>query len=133
MAKSLAALAALFLVAACSIGKDVPQAEKGVAQFHAMLNAERFKDIVSASGPEIQGDPKFEKLLQVVNKKLGHKVTSTQVGWNDNSTTGGHFITLNYETTYQNGIAAESFVFRIRDGQASMVGYHVNSDALIFN
>ncbi|CUS43395.1 MAG: hypothetical protein V4610_03915 [Pseudomonadota bacterium] len=54
-------------------------------------------------------------------------------GWNDQVNTGGHFISLNYATSYMRGEAIETFVYKIADGQAKLAGYNVNSDALIIN
>jgi hypothetical protein len=124
---------AAFGLVSCSIGKDVPLAENEITKFHQLLNAEKFDQIVASAGPELSADPKLPKLLGVVHTKLGAMKKTKQVGWNDNANTSGHFVTLNYESNYEKGTAAENFVYRIIDGRASLVGYHINSDALIFN
>jgi hypothetical protein len=55
------------------------------------------------------------------------------VGWNDNVTTGGHFVTVNYAANYARGTAQESFVYRLDGTSAVLAGYHINSTALISN
>ena len=52
-------------------------------------------------------------------------------GWGVNYMPGGTYVTLQYTTSYEHGEAAEQFVYRIRDKEARLAGYHVNSNALI--
>lgn len=123
-------------VAACSTGKDVPAAEASVKAFHDRLGAGQIDAIVASSGPELSAPetkPRFTQLLAVVARKLGQPKAAKQVGWNDQVTTGGHFITLNYASDYARGKAAETFAFRVVDGKPVLIGYNVNSDALILN
>lgn len=123
-------------LSACSIGKDVPLAENGVKTFHSQLAADQIDAIVAASGPELTAGParaRFTQLLTVVRKKLGRPTGDKQVGWNDNINTGGHFISLDYQSKYERGDAAENFVYRVDGEKLVLAGYHVNSDALILN
>ena len=53
------------------------------------------------------------------------------VGWNDNTTTSGHYVTLNREAAFARGPATEQFIFRVDGNRALLVGYQVNSDLLI--
>ena len=131
-------LAGLMLLglAACSVGQDVPLADKAVARFHTMLDAGRSAEIYRAAAPAMKGatsEVKLTAMLDAIHRKLGTVAKAKQTGWNDQVTTNGHFITLGYATTYSRGEAAENFVFEIVDGTAQLAGYHVNSDALIVN
>ena len=123
-------------LAACSAGTDVPVADKAVARFHTMLDAGQNAQIYADSAPEMKGaanEAKLTALLAAVHRKLGAVTKAQQRGWNDQVNTGGHFVTLNYATTYARGEAAENFVYKITDGKAQLAGYNVNSDALIIN
>lgn len=129
-------LAAILTLSACSIGKDVPIAEQGVKRFHQMLGSDQIDAIVASSGPELTAGPakaRFTQLLSVIRKKLGRPTGGTQAGWNDNFNAGGHFISLNYQSKYERGDAAENFVFRMEGEKPTLAGYHINSDALILN
>jgi hypothetical protein len=121
---------------ACTPSSDVPAAEQGIAAFHSDLNAGNLDKIYDGSGADLKtatSKERFGQILTAVHSKLGLFKNGKSVGWNDNATTGGHFVAINYEAAYQKGSAAENFVFRIDGKQAALVGYHVNSDALLLN
>jgi hypothetical protein len=126
----------LYCLAACSAGEDVPIATKAVVQFHTMLDAGQNAQIYGNAAPDMKSaatEAKLTALLAAVHRKLGTVTKAEQKGWNDQINTSGHFITLNYATTYTRGEAAEVFVYKIADGKAQLAGYNVNSDALIVN
>ena len=105
---------------------------QAVAAFHKQLDAGQFAAIEAAGGPEINQPPgQLAKLLEAVHRKLGNTKSSQQVGFNDQVNTGGHFLSLDYTTTFEKGVASENFYFRITDGKAVLAGYHVASDALV--
>lgn len=74
---------------------------------------------------------RFIKLLTVFHSKLGSFKNGKTVGWNDNETTSGHFVTLNIDAAFEKGPGTEQFVFRVDGSRALLVGYHLNSDLLI--
>lgn len=121
-------------LAGCSMGADVPLANKAIDGFHAALNAGQFGAVYAGAAKDMKDATPQERLvalLAAVHRKLGQFKSGKAVGWNDNVNTGGHFITVSYAATYEHGPAAESFVYRIDNGQAALAGYHVNADALI--
>ena len=123
-------------LASCSAGTDIPVAEKAVARFHTMLDAGQNAQIYQESASEMKSattEPKFGALLAAVHRKLGTVKKAEQKGWNDQVNTGGHFVTLNYATSYAQGDAAETFVYKIAGEKAQLVGYNINSNALIIN
>lgn len=123
-------------LAGCSFGADVPVAEKAIAAFHAQLDAAQFDAIYAGSAKEMKSTTTQAQLtafLAAVHRKLGLLKSGKSVGWNENLNPGGHFMTINYQAVYERGPAAENFVYRIDDGKATLVGYHVNSDALVLN
>jgi hypothetical protein len=132
----LAIVAAALALSACSIGKDVPVAEAAAVGFHQMLDVGKFADTWQNAAPELRAATPKDKwlaLLDVVHRKLGKFRTAKTVGWNDNFNNGAHYIVLNQEAQYERGTAREEFVYRLNAGKAALAGYHVNSDALIFN
>ena len=123
-------------LAACSPTADLVQTDGAVAGFHNALNAGRFDPIYDGAAQDLKAAATRDKLnglLTAVHRKLGAFKSGSRVGWNDNVTTGGHYVTVNYAANYERGHANEEFVFRISDGKAALAGYHVNSDALILN
>jgi hypothetical protein len=135
MHKALIALGTLAL-AGCSPSADIPAAQKAIDAFHHELDAGQFTQIYSGSSGDMKGTTSadnFTKLLAAIHRKLGPFKSGKLIGWNDSTTTNGHFISLNYHANYDKGDAAENFVYRIAAGQPILAGYHINSDALILN
>jgi len=127
-------LAAISLLAGCNAAADTKAGEAGVASFHTSLNAGKFDQIYADTDPEFKSittKADFTKLLTALHTKLGNFQSGKTIGWNDNATTGGHYLTLNTEAKYERGAGQEQFVFKIQDGRAVMIGYHVSSNALI--
>jgi hypothetical protein len=128
---------ALFAGAAltgCSPGVDTKVAETGISSFHADLNAGNFDKIYKYSASEFKAvttKDKIDQFLGAVHRKLGKFREGKSIGWNDNVGTNGHFVTIDYEAKYEKGGATENFVFRVNGNDATLVGYHVNSDALL--
>jgi opacity protein-like surface antigen len=130
-----AALAAcLSVLLGCSMSADTAAAEQAVPKFHALLDERRFDEIYEASSDELKKAStreNFVALLQAVNRKLGSTKSSEKQGWKVNYHTSGTFVFLNYKTMYTEGEAAEQFVYKMKDGTATLAGYHINSNALI--
>ena len=73
----------------------------------------------------------FVKLLNAVHTKLGSFANGKAVSWNDNASTNGHYLTITYQSSYQKGTADETFIYNVGGNRTALVGYHVNSNALI--
>ncbi|MEQ7873896.1 DUF3887 domain-containing protein [Sphingomonas sp. ASV193] len=128
--------ASLLFVAACSPRADMAAGEKGVEAFHAALNAGKFDQIYASSDAEMKASTTTDamrKLLDAIHRKLGNFESGKTVGWNDNSTTNGHFLTLNRNAQFERGTAKEQFVFRINGSHSTLAGYNINSNELITN
>ena len=124
------------ILAGCSPSSDVPAAERGIALFHSDLNAGNFQKIYDTSDAQLKAAASkefFGKILNAVHSKLGLFKNGKSAGWNDNATTSGRFVSINYQAAYQKGSAQENFVYRIDGNHAALVGYHVTSDALLLN
>jgi hypothetical protein len=132
----MAALALALALAGCTMSADTKVAEDAVPKFHEMLDAGQFDAIYDGASDEFKRaatKQDFVALLAAVHRKLGASRSSSEKGWNVNYHTSGSFVTLNYATTYAQGEAHEQFVYRLESGQALLVGYNINSNALILN
>jgi hypothetical protein len=130
----IALVALLASLCACSISADTTAAEEGVQKFHEQLDAGRFDEIYDQAADDLRQattHDDFVAFVQAVHRKLGNTKSSDKTGWNVNYQTSGHFVTLAYKTTFDGGTAQEQFVFRLHDKAAVLVGYHINSTALI--
>lgn len=127
-------LAAAIFVAGCTTSVDTRVAERAVDTFHEMLNAGQFELIYAAGSDDLKRVAKredFVALLDAVHRKLGVTKSWSKRGWSVNYHTSGTFVTLSYSTIFDEGDAGEQFVYRLQDGKALLVGYHINSTALI--
>ena len=124
------------VLAACSMGRDVPAATAAIDRFHAALNAGRFAPTWEGAAPELKSasaEPAFLRLLDAVHRKLGAFKSGKASGFNENVSPEGTFVTIGYASAYERGQAIEQFVYRMNDGKPTLAGYHVTSDALILN
>lgn len=120
---------------ACSISEEKAVAEAAVAQFHAQLDASQFQEIYA------DADELFKKstsetdavaLFEAVHRKLGPVKESRQLNYFVNyDLATGKQIRLTYETEFAEGKGTEQFVWRVADGRARLLGYHINAAALI--
>lgn len=136
MSKHWATFIGCVSLAACSPGADTKVAEDAISSFHADLNTGNFDKIYDRAGSDLKAaatKDKFTKILNAVHSKLGMYKGGKSDGWNDNVTTGGHFVTISYQASYEKGAAAENFVYRVEGNRALLSGYHVSSDALLLN
>jgi Protein of unknown function (DUF4019) len=119
----------------CSGSANTVAAEQAVSSFHERLNAGQFAEIYELSSDELkkastQSD--FVALLDAVHRKLGDAKSGVDQAWNVNYHTSGTFVTLTYKTVYGEGEAAEQFVFRMQGDSATLAGYHISANALVF-
>lgn len=125
---------ALAGLAGCSAGEDRRLAEQAVADFHHRLDAGQFEAMYAGSADDLHKattQQDFVAFLGAVHRKLGKVKSATQQTWKINYQPSGTFVALSYSTSYAEGEAAEQFVYRMEDGKALLVGYHVNSNAFI--
>ncbi len=115
----------------CSMGQDMSSTDAAVADFHAKMNAGQFKAITDASGPEITGDGDFIGTLEAIHTKLGAFNSTSRQGFSDNINNGDHLFNANYASVYSSGPASENFVYRFVNGKPVLIGYHVQSKALL--
>lgn len=125
-------LTAVAALTGCSMGQDMSVTDSAVADFHAKLNNGQFAAIAAAAGPEIKnGNVDFTQLIAAVHTKLGTFRSTSRRGFNDNINNGDHTFTASYASVYSTGPATENFVYRLSGGKPVLIGYHVESAALL--
>jgi hypothetical protein len=129
-------LLAAATISACSTGKDTRAAEQVVARFREQMSAAALGDIYDAASSEWQKSTSrsdSEVFLAAVNRKLGGVKTASRTGWQDSYNTSGHIVTLRYHTEFERGAGDETFTVRLEGGRGQLVGYHINSNAMMIN
>ena len=119
---------------ACSAGADKAASEALVQQFRRQMDAGRFQQIYRTSSDEFRQSGSEDTLvgfLATVQARLGRVRSSNQTGWHFNATPAASTTTLTYATEFERGSGTETFVFRVTDGRAALVGYHINSNQLM--
>lgn len=125
-------LAAALVLGGCSMGQDLSVTDAAIADFHAKFGAGDSAAIAAATGPEIKnGGTDFTALLDRLHTKLGAFKSTNRQGFNDNYNNGDHQFTTTYTSVYANGPATENFVYRFVNGKPVLIGYHVESAALL--
>lgn len=136
MRKPVAILFALFL-SACSAVQGVENAESAVTRFHASYDQAQFAQIYSAASPalrEVSSQQDFLKFMGAVHRKLGKVKDTARTGSHVNvHTSTGLRVTLVYHTNFERGAADEQFVWQVKGDSAQLVGYNINSPALVVN
>ena len=120
------------MLAACSKGVPVENAEAAVSRFHTEFNQKRYAQIYADSSEEMKGATTEEALtglLVQVQNKLGRYESSNRTGWRVNYGTAAS-TQLVLETKFAKGSATETFLITGTDGAPQIAGYHINSDAL---
>jgi hypothetical protein len=125
-----------FLLSSCgSSTKSVEMAQQSVEQFHSQLDSEHFTALYAASDEKLHQaatETDFVNLLDAVHRKLGNvqrsDLRNTGVAWFAGQ---GATVTLVYETKFAQGTGMEKFVWHIKDNNASLYGYHINSNDLV--
>ena len=124
-------VASALLLAACG-GTD--EAKRGVAEFRSRVADKSYGEIYRMGGAELRqgtSEEQFERFMTALERKLGAWQSADESGWNVTRGTGGHIVRLTYQSQFANGAASEQFVWRIENGAATLLGYHVNSALLL--
>jgi len=105
-----------------------------VRHFHSQLDSEAYSDILRESDEAFQNSASSDeitKFLAGVHSKLGSSRGFTRAGINVNATTNGTFIRVTYQSTFDQGKAAETFVWRRVGDGVKLVRYDINSNAFV--
>lgn len=132
------ALAASFaiLLASCGVKQSMEDATAEIAQFHTRYGKENYKAIWASTSDEfrkITTQDQFQRLLTAIHAKLGAVKETKQQGWQANTNNGVSTVVINTGTTFEKGDGTETFTF-IREGKdLKLLGYNIQSAALIYN
>lgn len=124
----------VLLASACSFGVDKEIAEAAVARFHEQLNEGAFREIYTSASEEFRGattEAAWNDLLGAVRSKLGQVKGTEQSSFNITATPNVTAVNLTYRTRFTEGTATEAFSWAIRQGKALLVGYRIDSAALV--
>lgn len=130
----LGVLAIVLFVCGCSPSKDMATASAAVTQFHAQLDRGEFDSIYMHADPRLREATKrddFISLLSAVHRKLGPVQGATREGFLINYNTLGYQIRLTYSTKFTEGNAEEIFNWAKSGDSMQLLGYNINSNALI--
>jgi len=125
--------ASLFIVA-CGAQKDLAAADTAVARFHQQLDSQDYVTLYGQADQKFRDATKqddFVALMTAVHKKLGRVGNVARKGFFVNYNTSGSQIRVNYATKFGEGDAEEQFVWSKNGDNLALLGYHINSNALI--
>jgi hypothetical protein len=121
---------------ACSSGEHMTAAEQALSEFRQRMSGREYAKIYANGSDELRksaSEADFLKILGAMDAKLGPVKTTERATWNLNFHTQGTFVSMAFKTDFANGAGTEQFVFRVAEGRAALVSYHVNSTALLLN
>ncbi|MCB5424240.1 DUF4019 domain-containing protein [Altererythrobacter sp. CC-YST694] len=130
------ALSLALLVSACGMKENMEQADKEIERFHAYYDKQNYAAIWRTTSGEfrkITKEKEFEKLLVAVRTKLGAVKKVEQAGWQANTMNGVSTVVINTKTAFEKGEGIETFTYVKQDSGLKLLGYNINSAALIYN
>jgi hypothetical protein len=133
----MAVLTALFLVGLYECGTGLvggmKSADAGIAQLHERYNREAYNEIIDESDPRFQtlSRPDLLKFFNSVHRKLGSAVETSCTFVNVNATTEGTFVRATFSTKFERAQGMETVVWRRNGDELRLVGYNIQSNALV--
>jgi len=115
-------------------GKSRDAARAATDKFRARCFLGSYAEIYQQSEPEFRAsatEDQFEKMMHTLDRRLGRFLSGAEAGWRVNLGTGGKTVFLGYKSDFEKGSANEEFIWRVKDGAPSLVGYHINSPLLL--
>lgn len=122
------------VVVSCNPVKSTTEAEKAATEFHTLFNAEDYEKIYDSAHSDFKSSqPKTATIdfIRSVREKLGAVKSTSRTAWQANSYNLKTNVVLSYSTEFQHGSGIETFTYRISDGTATLLGWHINSKDLI--
>jgi len=124
----------VLLLGGCGSSENLRIAKEATTHVHAQMDSEQFTQIYSEADDALRAATKqqdFLAFVSAVHRKLGRVQNASQTSFFVNFSTSGTRVRLNYQTKFDGGDAQEEFIWKIKGDQAALVGYHINSTALI--
>jgi hypothetical protein len=122
---------AIALLVGC--GKSREAAQAATEKFHLRVIRGAYAEIYAQAAPELRAatsEDQFEKLMNVVDRRLGRFESAAEAGWRVNVGTGGKTVSLGYKSHFEKGNATEQFVWRPDEPEPKLVAYHIDSPLL---
>jgi hypothetical protein len=107
-------------------------ANVAVRQFHEKLNQGRYEEIYREADEGFSRPGKHDQMvrfLEAVHVRLGNAGAANLANMRVNATTGGTFIVAQYNTTFDQGSAVETFTWIRSRGALKLSGYNIQSNA----
>jgi hypothetical protein len=108
--------------------------DDSVRRLHSQLDSGAYEDILQESDEAFQKSESREELLKFlsgVHSKLGAARVCNRENLSVNSGTRGTFINVTYRSTFDQGDAVETFIWRKAGANLKLVGYHVQSNVFL--
>lgn len=118
----------------CGLMEGLDLADRAVATFHEQYNAGSFGEMYDASAEDLRATDRqseFVSTMTSLRAKLGSVRGTARIGFDSRIDANGTFVTLEYETEFENGVGTEEFAWEISDGRARLLNYNVSSRALL--
>jgi hypothetical protein len=118
----------------CGAKEDLAAADVAVGRFHEQLDSQNYSAIYTQADQKLRDSSKpedFTAFMDAIHRKLGHVESATRQQFFVNYNTSGTQIRLTYKTKFSGGDAEEQFVWGKSGGKLALLGYHINSTALI--
>jgi hypothetical protein len=122
---------AAFTLLSGSTSKNQQVADRAVAHFHEQLAAEQYVEIYEEADEtlrETTSEADFVNMLQSIHQTLG--VVRDSVPTRIVFQMARRTTRLDYVTTFERGNGREQFVWQIRDNQAALHSYRIDSKSL---
>jgi hypothetical protein len=108
--------------------------DDNVRRIHSQLDSAAYEEILRESDEAFQDSASHEDLLKFlagVHTKLGAARVCTREHMSVNSGTKGTFLNVTYRSTFDQGKAVETFVWRKLGDNLKLVGYRVQSNTFL--
>jgi len=118
----------------CSMVKGQSAAEKAVARVHAQYDAGQFHEIYVQAAEELRKaatESEFTNLMTAIQQKLGKVRSTRKSGFKVNTNLSDTYVTITYETEFEQGNGTEQFTWRISGDHAALLHYDIGSSALL--
>jgi hypothetical protein len=135
MKRMLMCAAALLLLAGCSDTiRGTEFAEPAVEKFRQQMSAGRFEEAYDATGADFKQATTRENgiaLFAAVDRKLGKLQHAEKISWNVRTHNLTTLAVLVYNSRYAEGEATETFTVKVDDGKGEIIGYNIQSLAMM--
>jgi hypothetical protein len=112
----------------------IEYAEPAVEKFRQQMRAGQFDQVYEGTGAEFREATSRENgiaLFAAVDRKLGKLQHAEKVTWNINTRNMTTLVVLVYKSRYAEGEATETFTIEVDDGKGRIIGYNIQSLAMM--